>query len=393
MKINYVYHKKKIVTAGIVTLFVASLLAGCGNNKNKETLLTVGSETVSAYQWNLETLVYLEEKGIPGDFAMDGVYQEGAGSSAMTYEQHYKDEIITRVAERKAILIQAKEQELTLSDEEQQTVSSQIEDFLANHDENALKRFGINQDMLREYFEEIALTDKFEDQVLADAIAKEEALQQENVTRYTTNNMLFCTVELASDGSIRTNDQGEVIPLSPQQREEQLSKAGEALERVKHGESFEELIQEYELQNTSGEIRGTKDTYPDEYQEVLGNMSVGDIYPDIIETEYGYYVMKVLEIGNSPEQEQLQDGVVKAIGVDELVKQRKEWLQAVEFNEENNVNHELLDKLDLLDVMICVKNAETESDSDSGMDSDLDSGSDLDLEPKEAIVDEETTNE
>ena len=378
MKINYVYYKKKLVTAWIVTLLVVPLLVGCGNNKNGETLLTVGSETVSAYQWNLETLIYLEEMEIPGDFVMDEVYQEGAGS-AMTYEQHYKDEIIARVAERKAILIQAKSRELTLSEEERQTVSSQIEKFLAKHDENALKRFGINQQMLQEYFEEIALTDKFEDQVLADAIAKEEALQQENVTRYTTNNMLFCTVELASDGSIRTNDQGEVILLSPQQREEQLSKAGEALERVKRGESFEELIQEYELQNTSGKIRGTKDTYPDEYQEVLGNMSVGDIYPDIIETEYGYYVMKVLEIGNSTEQEQVQDGVMKAIGVDELAKQRKEWLQAVEFNEENNVNHELLDKLDLLDVMICVKNTETESDSD--------------LEPKEAIVDEETTNE
>lgn len=73
------------------------------------------------------------------------------------------------------------------------------------------------------------------------------------------------------------------------------------LARIKAGEKFEELVAEYSTDNFSKKSGGdifyiTAGQIIPEFEDAVYKTKVGDIYPDVVKTRFGYHIIKVTDI-------------------------------------------------------------------------------------------------
>jgi peptidyl-prolyl cis-trans isomerase SurA len=78
-------------------------------------------------------------------------------------------------------------------------------------------------------------------------------------------------------------------------------KAQALLDSIKGGKNFEELVKKYSQDNYSKPIGGdiyyfTAGTFLPEFEEAFFKTPVGQIYPELIKTRYGYHILKVTEV-------------------------------------------------------------------------------------------------
>ncbi len=96
--------------------------------------------------------------------------------------------------------------------------------------------------------------------------------------------------------------------------EQSKKQAEKVLEKAKSGENFEELAKEYSQDPGSREEGGDlgfvkKGIFVPEFDKVLfeGGLKDGEIYPDLVETQYGWHIIKKIEERMSePEEEKEQ---------------------------------------------------------------------------------------
>jgi peptidyl-prolyl cis-trans isomerase SurA len=72
------------------------------------------------------------------------------------------------------------------------------------------------------------------------------------------------------------------------------------LERIKKGESFESLVKKYSSDSFSKDNGGdiyyiTAGTVIPEFEDAAYKTAVGDVYPELVKTRYGYHILKVTE--------------------------------------------------------------------------------------------------
>ena len=92
---------------------------------------------------------------------------------------------------------------------------------------------------------------------------------------------------------------GNVEPYSEAAKEEALQRANEVLQLAREGEDFELLVLTYN-EDTKGSISFRKGQMPLAYEEAAFNLATGEI-SQIVETEYGYYIIMCTNTFNREE--------------------------------------------------------------------------------------------
>lgn len=284
---------KKILTLALVLVMTMSLI-GC-SSQNK-TVATVNEQEITL--GNYEKLLALNKSSMElyyGSEIWSTEIEEGK-----TYEDMLKDMVIETMIRSEVIYEQAKKEGVEPTEKEiQQQVDSFNEDTKDDTEyKDQLKKIGIDEEFLKFQFardlSNSNLQEKFED---------DTQISEEEMTKYYEDNKkdFYIDTTAASHILIRTQDD-EGKELSDEKKKEAKLKAEEALEKVKNGEDFKDVAKEYS-QDGSASSGGDLGTFGRgqivaefgaEFEEAAFGMKDGEI-SDIVETEYGYHIIKVTE--------------------------------------------------------------------------------------------------
>ena len=267
------------------------------------------------------------------------VSYDGGKVSAADYEVYYKtfatmlgyygypDSIIPEQIANKAaidgIIVQmAKDAGVQISEEDKASIEEvfsdkdQLDSF-ANQgiDIGRMKKLYENDYLITAYLEK--MTEEVTDEEMLEYLKSQNG-DDVDLTEYNTSHILFKTV----DDSGNKLDDAKIA--------EQKQKAEDALKRVLNGEDFATVAKELSEDTGTKEEGGKYTFYNDgntveEYVNVAKNLKDGEIYPTLVETEYGYHIIKMDSkvengrVNNTTERSEYVDNKVNALAEEKHV--------------------------------------------------------------------------
>lgn len=196
--------------------------------------------------------------------------------------------VVDEIMLNEVIYKEAREKGYTLSDEDKETVDTQFKD---EDSIKALRSNGINPDILKDFFYKNSvvtayLTDIEEgvttEELKANIIASEG--NDADLNLYKTSHILL---QFTSD-------------MTDDEKQELKTKAEDLLARAKKGEDFATLAEENSDDSSAsngGEFdMVNNDTVVENYKKAVLTLKAGQIYGSVVETEYGYHVIKLNSI-------------------------------------------------------------------------------------------------
>lgn len=290
---------KKIFTLILCLMMTVSLI-GC--SANKKAVATVNGEKITLE--NYEKLLYLNKSSMESYYGSDIWSTEI--EKGKTYEDTLRDMVLQTMIGSEAIYQQAKKEDVLPKDDQIQQQIDSFNESIKNNGEyqEELKKMGINEEFLKFQF-----TRDLANNNLQERFEKKAKISENEMKKYYKDNKksFYTDTVTASHILLKTqDDKGK--ELSVEKKKEAKKKVQEALAKVKSGEDFAKIAQKYseDPSASSGGQLGTfgRGQMVTEFEDAAFSMKPGQI-SDIVETQYGYHIIKVT--GRVDKQETYND--------------------------------------------------------------------------------------
>lgn len=302
---------------------ISTAFVGCKKDKEDTTTDETGDNNA---------LIILEDRNIEIEealffaFDMQGQYESQFGADVMSqeYGEGTVGDMVKSQALESAVAInlaayEAEKTGVTLTDEEKKTQADHAKTYFEGMDPAAVTQNGFTLELMQDIFMKYALRNKYMESQLEsipiDEVALQEALDQTALVDLYYASILKYGLEESAVGVrakhilIKTvDDAGAKLPQD--QLDAALVKANEALAKAKAGEDFAALVTQYSQDpgslDTEGEYTFARGEFVPEFEAAAFSMEPGEI-SDIVETDYGYHIIKLEEKGVAATEEQIQN--------------------------------------------------------------------------------------
>lgn len=255
-----------------------------------------------------------------------------ASYEGVSLEDNVKETVLARIAQIKTMNLMAEEQGIELSESEMGYVETASEKYYNSLSAHEIEVLQVDESLILKMYEEYALANKVYQALIADINPE---ISDDEARTITVQQILVRTYYI--------NGQGEKIEYEGKQREECYEKAKEAYKRVKAGEDFGTLVSEYSDDETATYSFG-KGQFDSEFEKAAFDLGTDEI-SDIVETQYGYHIIKCISTFNKEETD---------INKHKIVEQRRKEVFDEQYSEfvaglTRNLNEELWNQVAFLD--------------------------------------------
>ncbi len=324
--------KKKAALLVLVSL-LALCVCGCSKGAGTKIVLTTGFEKDEVFRIESiscsvpEIMVYLTNiqnryESVYGtkiwDTSFDGV----------TLEENVKDIALAQIAQIKTMNLMAEDYQIELTEEEKSQAENAAKAYYDSLNPTEIELLGVTEDVIRNLYFEFALAQKIYQYTIKDINPE---ISDDEARTITVQQILIKTY--AVDGV------GKKIEYTEQSKQEAYEEACEVLELAREGEDFDELIRKYNEDEQSRYSFGKGEMSP-AFEAAAFNLGNDEI-SDIVETEYGYHIIKCL---NTFDKEETDANKIK------IVEQRRKEAFGQEYDLfvdklTRNLNEELWDSI------------------------------------------------
>jgi len=290
---------KKI--AGLLSIFfiIISLISACTIQESIKVVATVNDEEITSdiLKFYIESIkLQMEnEASQAGQTDMEKFWQtEIEGKKAVDIA---KEKALEQAVNNKVQFLKAKELGLSLSEEDNKMINGQKGNMIKSagsrkNYEEMLKQYGLTDKTFTKIMGEQFLISKLGEKILAG----EESLavtDQEMKDYYDSNKNSLSKIK-AKHILFKTVDDN-MQALSQEQQDEAKKKAEEVLNRIKAGEDFDTLMNEFSEDpgskaNPDGYIFGRNEMVS-AFEEAAYALKPGEV-SELVESEYGYHIIK-----------------------------------------------------------------------------------------------------
>lgn len=272
----------KSVNIILAVFFFACALGGC---TKKEIIITTGFAPTELMRINDKTcflpemMLYL--------VTIQNQYEEVYGQELWTQEDNgvsletkVKDMVLAKIAQVKVMNLMAESYELSLSEDEERMVNAVSEKFYNSLNDREKELIGVTKEDILKIYTEYALADKVYEYVIRDVNPE---ISDDEARTITVQQILIKTYALDSDGNR--------IELTERAKTEAYEKARMVRELSLSGEdSFESLAFKY---NEGDEMTYSfkRGEMAPSFEEAAFSLDLNEI-SDVVETEYGYHILK-----------------------------------------------------------------------------------------------------
>ena len=265
------------------------LLSGCSERKTKIVLHTGFAKDevfrVEEMSCSLsELMVYLTTT----QSRYEKVYGEQIWETSLegvTLEESMKEMVLAQLSQIKALNLLARQEQLELSQEEKDGVKEAAAEFYEALTKEERKVLNVDKDLIEHLYEEYALANKVYYYLIKDVNPE---VSDDEARTITIDHILIKTYYL--------DENNQKVEYDAKQKQEALQKAREALEKAKSGISFDSLIAAYN-EDSQSQYSFRKGEMNIGFETTAFNLEKGEI-SEIVETEYGYHIIKCITTFN-----------------------------------------------------------------------------------------------
>lgn len=319
----------------VVMLF----LTGCGNgNSDIKIVLTTGFardevfriETISCTLPEAMVILVNTQNQYESTFGEE-IWK--AGLNGVSLEENVKETVLAQLAQIKTMNLLARRYGVSLDEEEKAKAGEAAKvyyDSLSQAEKDSMK---VTEEILESLYGEYALADKVYQYIIKDINPE---ISDDEARTITIEHILFKTYEL--DGT------GQKIEYSEKDKKEARENAEKVLKLARQEDSdFEQLILEYSEDET-GTYSFGKGEMEQSFEDAAFNLETGEI-SDVVETSYGYHIIKCINTFN---REETDANKIK------IVEKRKEEVFGQEYEAfvdtlTRDLNEELWEKVTLVE--------------------------------------------
>ena len=280
-----------LLAAGITVMSVTG--CGDGNNIGTKVVLTTGFEKDEVFRIETSTcslpeiMVYLTN--IQNRYeSVYGTEIWNTNVDGVIFEQNVKDIALAQIARIKTMNLMAGRYEVELSDEEKVQVENAASAYYGSLNETEIEKMGVSEKTISELYKEFALAEKVYQYTIKDINPE---ISDDEARTITVQHILIKTYAL--DGT------GKKIEYTEQAKRNAYNEACEVLEMAKEGEDFDELIRRYS-EDDKGTYSFGKGEMEEAFETAAFNLGKDEI-SEIVETEFGYHIIKCLNTFNKDE--------------------------------------------------------------------------------------------
>ena len=284
--------KEMIKRTAVVTLagvMAAGMLTGCGSKTldGTKTVATIdGTDIplgiVSLYarqQQEQTTAMYLSFMG-----SADNIW-DTSDDSGETYGEQAVDSSLKAVELMYLLKEKAADYNIEITDDEETAIADAASQFMSDNSEETIKELGVTEDQVKTLLELRTIQQKTHDSIVAEGnitVSDDEA-----------NQSSFTYVSISTSGDDITDDK----------KAEKKEQAQKILDKMKEdptadmSEVAKEVDDSYSAVQGNFTVKESDDedssAYPEEVLTVLRGLTEGEVASDIIETNTGYYVVRL----------------------------------------------------------------------------------------------------
>ncbi len=318
----------------LAVMFLSVLtLAGCKKEKKTEIVLTTDFEEGEVFRiekiscYEPEVMVYLvnSENLYDTIFGAD-IWQipiEGT-----TLENKYKDTILARLAQIKVMNLMAADQDFKLNDDDVLRVKSAARDYYASLNPAEREVMKVDEDILYKIYYEFATADKLYHD-MTDKIEPE--ISDDEARIVTVRDILIKTYKPSALGTVSYN---------AAERDEAYERILSIKNRLDEGADFDVIAESTENEDERIEYSFGRGVMPDSYEEAAFSLVVGEI-SDIVETDYGYHILKCITAYDPEETDKNREIIIKKKKQEAFNKMYDDYLK----NINSNLNADLWDTI------------------------------------------------
>jgi len=293
MEISKLKPVRRIILLAL-TLSVSLTLLGCAERSTK-IVLTAGFEKNEVFK--IETMscslpeLYVYLTNVQNQYEdVYGAQVWTTGVDGETLESSVKENVLAKIAQVKTMNLLAQSYNVTLDETETRLVNEAAEKYYSSLNEDEIAEMGVNQELIAKMYGEYALSNKVYQYLIRDINPE---ISDDEARTITVEHILIKTY--AKDGT------GKKINYSERMKNEAYQLAQEVYEKAQDSENylFEDLIEEYSEDSVATYSFGKGEMDP-AFEEAAFNLGNGEI-SGIVESEYGYHIIKCINTFNRDE--------------------------------------------------------------------------------------------
>ncbi len=270
------------------------LLTGCEQKQgDTKVILTTGFTSDEVFRIKTisctlpEIMVYLTTT----QNQYENVYGEKIWSTdlnGVTLEKNVKEMVLAKIAQIKAMNLLAERHNVTLSDAEVALVKKAAKEYYDSLNDTEKEKMNVTENTIIELYREYALAEKLYHYIIKDINPE---VSDDEARTITVEHILIKTYS--------TDANGEKVPYTDQAKKEAYNTAYEVLNKAKSGEDFDNLVSQYSEDSTSTYSFGKGEMDP-AFEKAAFNLGTDEI-SDVVESEYGYHIIKCISTFNREE--------------------------------------------------------------------------------------------
>lgn len=322
---------KKHILLSFICIGLLVCLSACG--KGNKWIFSLNGEELYDKDITVFGLIYAKEYNIENTDKLKETYEGNE-----TYEEYYKSQLEEEIISTVLLYGKAKENNCKLTKEAEKEVSQNVEELIEAYGKEWIETKDITQSDIEKIYEMKLLGNSYIESLTGE---EDEEVQKENTRYIKVYQVTFPVVLLDKNGMMQSNQDGTVQKQPEAEIAVKRSEAEAFAQKAKSGEDMEELVKDYDDTVTGAEKILKYEDLDSEYKKAVDKISEGES-SDVITSEYGYYVIKLIDADDTEYEESIsayettkisqdkQDGVLKElyetyIGDDKDYKNNKKW--------------------------------------------------------------------
>jgi foldase protein PrsA len=192
----------------------------------------------------------------------------------------------------------AKQEGLELTDEEQELAREAAAEYYGGLTDTEKKAMGVTEELIRQMYREYALADKVYNYTIKDINPE---VSDDEARTITVEDILIKTYSLDEDGN--------KVEYSAEEKKEAFDRAYEVWQKARDGEDFDTLVETYN-EDSQSQYSFRQGQMNEAFEKAAFNLGKGEI-STVVETEYGYHIIKCLTTFNQEETDANKTKIVE----------------------------------------------------------------------------------
>ncbi|MCR4746536.1 MAG: peptidylprolyl isomerase, partial [Lachnospiraceae bacterium] len=212
---------------------------------------------------------------------------------------------------------------------EEAKVKEAASKYLSGLSEDDISCLGATTELLEQMYSEYALANKVYLDITRNVNPE---ISDDEARTISVKHILFKTYTVSADGSTRQ--------FSDEEKKSVYERAEAVLEKIQSGADFDSVAEKYNEDTESGYTFG-KGQMPESFEEAAFNLGTDEV-SGIIETDFGYHIIKCVSTFDREETDNNKERIVLERKKEAFNEVYDEFLQTLH----SNLNNELWDSVD-----------------------------------------------